>query len=222
MLKDQQAVMESSQKPLYAEIEKLEGEKQELLAEIDRLQALRQKQEETVKQAFLRGVCALNLEAMQMFHLTEAEKSQVIVSQPKEDDFFQKGSQPAQPASLHSTSASTPLYRQPPPPVLFQQQLEKQQKQQVAAPSLNKQISSKAQQPPAKITKPKVLLKQGIPTNPTYNEAVSAISNQRIGKTTVQVTRHCPTQTAPQQQAGNKASSASSGSKWNASAKLDI
>lgn len=37
-------------------------------AEVQRLQRERNLYEETMKKAFMRGVCALNLEAMTMFH----------------------------------------------------------------------------------------------------------------------------------------------------------
>ena len=36
--------------------------------EVTRLQAQREAYEETMKKAFMRGVCALNMEAMAMFH----------------------------------------------------------------------------------------------------------------------------------------------------------
>ena len=40
-------------------------------AEVQRLNAEREKYEETMKKAFMRGVCALNLEAMSMFQNEE-------------------------------------------------------------------------------------------------------------------------------------------------------
>ena len=36
--------------------------------DVNRLHAEREKYEETMKKAFMRGVCALNMEAMTMFH----------------------------------------------------------------------------------------------------------------------------------------------------------
>ena len=44
--------------------------------EVSRLHAERDRYEETMKKAFMRGVCALNMEAMSMFH--EAEQQGVL------------------------------------------------------------------------------------------------------------------------------------------------
>lgn len=45
-------------------------------AEIQRLQLERERYEESMKKAFMRGVCALNMEALGMFHITEAGRSE--------------------------------------------------------------------------------------------------------------------------------------------------
>ena len=37
-------------------------------ADVSRLHTERERYEETIKKAFMRGVCALNMEAMSMFH----------------------------------------------------------------------------------------------------------------------------------------------------------
>ena len=42
-------------------------------AEVSRLHTERERYEETMKKAFMRGVCALNMEAMSMFHETEQQ-----------------------------------------------------------------------------------------------------------------------------------------------------
>ncbi len=47
-------------------------------AEVTRLHAEREHYEETMKKAFMRGVCALNLEAMHMFHENEGKKVFII------------------------------------------------------------------------------------------------------------------------------------------------
>ncbi|XP_067377951.1 centrosomal protein POC5 isoform X2 [Channa argus] len=45
-------------------------------AEIQRLQQERERYEESMKKAFMRGVCALNIEALSMFHTTEGPPEQ--------------------------------------------------------------------------------------------------------------------------------------------------
>ena len=42
-------------------------------AEVSRLHTERERYEETMKKAFMRGVCALNMEAMSMFHEAEQQ-----------------------------------------------------------------------------------------------------------------------------------------------------
>ena len=45
-------------------------------AEIQRLRLERERYEESMKKAFMRGVCALNMEALGMFHTTEGRPEQ--------------------------------------------------------------------------------------------------------------------------------------------------
>ncbi|XP_021171496.2 centrosomal protein POC5 isoform X2 [Fundulus heteroclitus] len=51
-------------------------------AEIRRLHVERERYEESMKKAFMRGVCALNMEALSMFHSTEGRPEQLQVPQP--------------------------------------------------------------------------------------------------------------------------------------------
>lgn len=48
-------------------------------AEIQRLRLERERYEESMKKAFMRGVCALNIEALGMFHTTEGRLDQPTV-----------------------------------------------------------------------------------------------------------------------------------------------
>lgn len=48
-------------------------------AEIQRLRLERERYEESMKKAFMRGVCALNIEALGMFHTTEGRQDQPTV-----------------------------------------------------------------------------------------------------------------------------------------------
>lgn len=48
-------------------------------AEIQRLQLERERYEESMKKAFMRGVCALNMEALSMFNTTEARPEETPV-----------------------------------------------------------------------------------------------------------------------------------------------
>lgn len=48
-------------------------------AEIQRLHLERERYEESMKKAFMRGVCALNMEALGMFHTTEGRPQQPAV-----------------------------------------------------------------------------------------------------------------------------------------------
>ncbi|KAL8586266.1 hypothetical protein ACOMHN_003781 [Nucella lapillus] len=57
--------------------------------EIRRLQFQREKYEETMKKAFMRGVCALNMEAMSMFHGDENTDAPPVQG-GREEDFFDK------------------------------------------------------------------------------------------------------------------------------------
>ena len=50
--------------------------------EVCRLHAERDRYEETMKKAFMRGVCALNLEAMTMFHDPSDDKGTVNFRRP--------------------------------------------------------------------------------------------------------------------------------------------
>uniref|UniRef100_A0A3B4GVL4 Centrosomal protein POC5 n=1 Tax=Pundamilia nyererei TaxID=303518 RepID=A0A3B4GVL4_9CICH len=52
-------------------------------AEIQRLRLERERYEESMKKAFMRGVCALNMEALSMFHSTEVGTRVVTASQQK-------------------------------------------------------------------------------------------------------------------------------------------
>ncbi|KAM4746361.1 centrosomal protein POC5 [Anableps anableps] len=51
-------------------------------AEIQRLHIERERYEESMKKAFMRGVCALNMEALSMFHSTERRAEQQPVHEP--------------------------------------------------------------------------------------------------------------------------------------------
>ncbi|XP_026178405.1 centrosomal protein POC5 [Mastacembelus armatus] len=60
-------------------------------AEIQRLHLERERYEESMKKAFMRGVCALNIEALSMFHATEGRPEQLPVHDqhdllPPQDD----------------------------------------------------------------------------------------------------------------------------------------
>ncbi|MEQ2184696.1 hypothetical protein GOODEAATRI_010726, partial [Goodea atripinnis] len=52
-------------------------------AEIRRLHMERERYEESMKKAFMRGVCALNMEALSMFHSTEGRAERLQVHEPR-------------------------------------------------------------------------------------------------------------------------------------------
>ncbi|KAJ8005729.1 hypothetical protein DPEC_G00120930 [Dallia pectoralis] len=54
-------------------------------AEISRLRAERERYEESMKKAFMRGVCALNMEALSMFHTGEGRTEQQDAPPPLDD-----------------------------------------------------------------------------------------------------------------------------------------
>lgn len=51
-------------------------------AEIQRLHFERERYEESMKKAFMRGVCALNMEALNMFQSTETRAEQLPTQEP--------------------------------------------------------------------------------------------------------------------------------------------
>ncbi|XP_068461314.1 centrosomal protein POC5 isoform X1 [Clinocottus analis] len=92
-------------------------------AEIQRLQLDRERSEESMKKAFMRGVCALNMEALGMFHTTEGRPGQPSVHDqddilPPEDESTLAQTQPY---PISSTQFSPAHFDHPDP---FHSQIE--------------------------------------------------------------------------------------------------
>uniref|UniRef100_A0A3B4GT19 Centrosomal protein POC5 n=1 Tax=Pundamilia nyererei TaxID=303518 RepID=A0A3B4GT19_9CICH len=94
-------------------------------AEIQRLRLERERYEESMKKAFMRGVCALNMEALSMFHSTEGRAEQppahdqflfcVIVPLPREDERGSSAMAQLQPYATSSTQFSPVHFDHPGP-----------------------------------------------------------------------------------------------------------
>ncbi|XP_050931221.1 centrosomal protein POC5 isoform X2 [Lates calcarifer] len=91
-------------------------------AEIQRLRLERERYEESMKKAFMRGVCALNMEALSMFHTTEGQPEQPPVHDQHGDPLSSQ-EEPAsatmaqlQPYPISSTRFSPVHFDRPDPP----------------------------------------------------------------------------------------------------------
>ncbi|KAI3371924.1 hypothetical protein L3Q82_006797 [Scortum barcoo] len=89
-------------------------------AEIQRLRLERERYEESMKKAFMRGVCALNMEALTMFNTTEERPEQPPVheqhdSQPPQDEPSSSTLAQLQPYSISSTRFSPVHFDHPDP-----------------------------------------------------------------------------------------------------------
>ncbi|GLD68034.1 centrosomal protein POC5 [Lates japonicus] len=91
-------------------------------AEIQRLRLERERYEESMKKAFMRGVCALNMEALSMFHTTEGRPEQPPVHDQHGDPLSSQ-EEPAsatmaqlQPYPISSTRFSPVHFDRPDPP----------------------------------------------------------------------------------------------------------
>ncbi|KAG7481435.1 hypothetical protein MATL_G00066530 [Megalops atlanticus] len=85
-------------------------------AEVQRLQSEREQYEEAMKKAFMRGVCALNMEAMSMFHVGDNRRERDLPT-PRDEPSSSSSVRflpPPQPAS--STRFSPVPSESPPPP----------------------------------------------------------------------------------------------------------
>ncbi|XP_041856623.1 centrosomal protein POC5 isoform X2 [Melanotaenia boesemani] len=76
-------------------------------AEIRRLQVEREEYEESMKKAFMRGVCALNMEALSMFHSTEGRPEQPPVHEHQDSLPSQEKPGPSTLAQLRPYPSST-------------------------------------------------------------------------------------------------------------------
>ncbi|KAK6178513.1 hypothetical protein SNE40_013291 [Patella caerulea] len=76
--------------------------------EISILHSERDKYEETMKKAFMRGVCALNLEAMNMFHGSEEEHSGAASGKSHSHDVYSDNLDGNGPQKEYGTSKSIP------------------------------------------------------------------------------------------------------------------
>ncbi|XP_040899232.1 centrosomal protein POC5 [Toxotes jaculatrix] len=90
-------------------------------AEIQRLRLERERYEESMKKAFMRGVCALNMEALSMFHTTEGRPEQSPlhdqhVPLPPQDEPRSSTSAQLQPYPISSTRFSPVHFDHPDPP----------------------------------------------------------------------------------------------------------
>ncbi|XP_004544507.3 centrosomal protein POC5 isoform X1 [Maylandia zebra] len=89
-------------------------------AEIQRLRLERERYEESMKKAFMRGVCALNMEALSMFHSTEGRAEQPPahdqhVPLPREDERGSSAMAQLQPYATSSTQFSPVHFDHPGP-----------------------------------------------------------------------------------------------------------
>ncbi|XP_026198083.1 centrosomal protein POC5 [Anabas testudineus] len=87
-------------------------------AEIHRLRLERERYEESMKKAFMRGVCALNMEALSMFHTTEGRPEQPPVHDPHDPPDEPRSATLAQlqPYPVSSTRFSPVQFDHPDPP----------------------------------------------------------------------------------------------------------
>ncbi|KAM9857886.1 centrosomal protein POC5 [Aulostomus maculatus] len=87
-------------------------------AEIQRLRLERERYEESMKKAFMRGVCALNIEALQMFHTTEGRPEQPDQQDPlpPRDESRSATLTPLQPFPTSASRHSPVHFDQPDPP----------------------------------------------------------------------------------------------------------
>ncbi|XP_040012308.1 centrosomal protein POC5 isoform X1 [Xiphias gladius] len=90
-------------------------------AEIQRLRLERERYEESMKKAFMRGVCALNMEALSMFHTTEGRPEQPSVHDqhdhlPPQDEPGSATLAQLHPYPISSTRLSPVHFDRPDPP----------------------------------------------------------------------------------------------------------
>ncbi|XP_010874776.3 centrosomal protein POC5 isoform X1 [Esox lucius] len=85
-------------------------------AEISRLRGEREHYEETMKKAFMRGVCALNMEALSMFHPGEGRTDHHMHDAPPPQDDPDSGSFAHLQARPGSSAQFSPLPFEPPQP----------------------------------------------------------------------------------------------------------
>ncbi|KAK2837366.1 hypothetical protein Q5P01_014578 [Channa striata] len=86
--------------------------------EIQRLQQERERSEESMKKAFMRGVCALNIEALSMFHTTEGQQEPPPHHDPhdRQDEAGSATLVQLEPYPVSSTGFSPVHFDRPDPP----------------------------------------------------------------------------------------------------------